>query len=93
MQRARLTKWDRATLLQRVWGVDALKREGCGDRVKFVAVRASRRGADETRPRAKGGFRFGDTATGSPGGGACNPMERLSAEAREREHEAGAGVA
>ena len=36
--RAALTKWDWATLLQRVWGVDALKCEGCGGRMRFIAV-------------------------------------------------------
>ncbi len=30
--------WDWATLLQRVWDVDALKCEGCGGRMKFIAV-------------------------------------------------------
>ena len=38
VQRAALTTWDWATLLQRVWGVDALKCEGCGGRMKFIAV-------------------------------------------------------
>ncbi|MFO0629592.1 MAG: hypothetical protein U0325_28710, partial [Polyangiales bacterium] len=38
VQRAGLTKWDGATLLQRVWGVDALKCDGCGKRMRFIAV-------------------------------------------------------
>jgi hypothetical protein len=38
VQRAGLTTWAWATLLQRVWGVDALKCEGCGGRMKFIAV-------------------------------------------------------
>ena len=33
-----LAKWDWATLLQRVWDVDALKCEGCGGRMRFIAV-------------------------------------------------------
>ncbi|MEZ4394260.1 MAG: hypothetical protein R3A48_24570 [Polyangiales bacterium] len=38
VQRAGLTTWDRATLLQRVWGGDALKCTGCGGRMKLIAV-------------------------------------------------------
>ena len=38
VQGAALTKWDWATLLQRVWDVDALNCEGCGGRMKFIAV-------------------------------------------------------
>lgn len=38
MPRAELTRWDQATLLQRVWGVDALTCEGCGGRRRFIAV-------------------------------------------------------
>ena len=37
--RAELTKWDWATLrFRRVWGVEALKCEGCGGGMKFIAV-------------------------------------------------------
>ena len=38
VQRAELSKWDRATPLKRVWDVGALKCEGCGGRMKFIAV-------------------------------------------------------
>jgi hypothetical protein len=38
VRRVGLTTWDWATLLQRVWGVDALKCDGCGGRMKFIAV-------------------------------------------------------
>jgi len=38
VQLAELTKWDWATLLKRVWDVDALKCEGCGGRMRFIAV-------------------------------------------------------
>jgi hypothetical protein len=35
---ARLTTWDWATLLQRVWGVDAPACVGCGGRMRLIAV-------------------------------------------------------
>ena len=38
VQQAGLTRWDWATLLKHVWDVDALKCEGCGGRMKFIAV-------------------------------------------------------
>ena len=38
MQQAGLTKWDQATLLRRVWGIDTLPCAGCGGRMQFIAV-------------------------------------------------------
>jgi hypothetical protein len=38
VQRAELTRLDWATLLQRVWGVDALDCGRCGGRMRFIAV-------------------------------------------------------
>ncbi len=38
MQQIGLKTSDRATLLQRVWGFDALACTGCGGRMKFIAV-------------------------------------------------------
>ena len=38
VQRAELTCLDQATLLQRVWGVDALACGRCGGPVRFIAV-------------------------------------------------------
>ena len=38
VQRAELTRLDWATLLQRVWGVDALACGRCGGRMRFIAV-------------------------------------------------------
>jgi hypothetical protein len=38
IQQIALTKWDRATLLQRVRGFDALTCAGCGGQTRFIAV-------------------------------------------------------
>ena len=42
VQQIRLTKWDWATLLKRVWGFDALTCTGCGGRMRFIAVNKDR---------------------------------------------------
>jgi hypothetical protein len=38
VQRAELTRLDQATLLQRVWGVDALACGRCGGPMRFISV-------------------------------------------------------
>lgn len=38
VQRAELTTWGQATPLKRVWDVDALRCEGCGGKMRLIAV-------------------------------------------------------